>query len=128
MSPTSVSVIDAAVGSRTRHQVLATIQDFDAATRSTRFDEPVGIAFASNLKAYVALSSSNRIAVVDVLSRRVVRHLDIAAQDPRALAVRSGRLYVVPFESNNQTQISGCWRENLDGAMPPTCQASSRGV
>ena len=113
----SVSVIDAAPGSRTRHQVLATIQDIDAATRSTRFDEPVGIAFASNRKAYVALSSSNRVAVVDVSSRRVLRHLDITAQDPRALAVRDGRLYVVPFESNNQTQISGCWPENIDHVL-----------
>ena len=113
----SVSVIDATVGSQTRHQVLATIQDINAATKSTRFDEPVGIAFASDLKAYVALSSSNRIAVVDVPSRRVLRHLQITAQDPRALAVRDGRLYVVPFESNNQTQISGCWPENIDGVL-----------
>ena len=113
----SVSVIDAAVDSRTRHQVLATIQDLDADTRSTRFDEPVGIAFAGNRKAYVALSSSNRIAVIDVLERRIVRHLEITAQDPRALAVRNGRLYVVPFESNNQTQLSGCWPENIDGVL-----------
>ena len=113
----SVSVIDADPNSPTRHRVLATIQDIDAGTKSTRFDEPVGIAFASNLKAYVALSSSNRIAVVDVLRRRVVRHLQITAQDPRALAVRGNRLYVVPFESNNQTQISGCWKENIDGAL-----------
>ena len=113
----SVSVIDANPASPTRHQVLATIQDLHAATKSTRFDEPVGIAFASNRKAYVALSSSNRIAVVDVYTRRVVRHLAITAQDPRALAVRNGRLYVVPFESNNQTQISGCWPENIDGVL-----------
>ena len=113
----SVSVIDADPGSQTRHQVLATIQDFDETTKSTRFDEPVGIAFADNRKAYVALSSSNRIAVVDVSSRRILRRLDITAQDPRALAVRDGRLFVVPFESNNQTQISGCWPENIDGAL-----------
>ena len=113
----SVSVIDADPASPTRHQVLATIQDLDAATKSTRFDEPVGIAFAGNRKAYVALSSSNRIAVIDVRTRRIVRHLAITAQDPRALAVRNGRLYVVPFESNNQTQISGCWPENIDGEL-----------
>ena len=113
----SVSVIDADPGSRTRHQVLATIQDIDAETRSTRFDEPVGVAFAGNRKAYVALSSSNRIAVIDVRERRIVRRLEITAQDPRALAVRNGRLYVVPFESNNQTQISGCWPENIDGVL-----------
>ena len=113
----SVSVIDADPDSSTRHHVLATIQSFDAATKSTRFDEPVGIAFASNAKAYVALSSSNRVAVVDVASRRITSHLEITAQDPRALAVRGDRLYVVPFESNNQTQLSGCNPENIDGEL-----------
>ena len=113
----SVSVIDADPASPTRHHVLATVQVFDAATRSTRFDEPVGIAFAGNEKAYVALSSSNRVAVVDVASRAVTTFLQITAQDPRALAVAAGRLYVVPFESNNQTQLSGCWPENIDGEL-----------
>ena len=113
----SVSVIDADPDSSTHHHVLATIQSFDAATKSTRFDEPVGIAFASDAKAYVALSSSNRIAVVDVASRQVTSHLEITAQDPRALAVQGDRLYVVPFESNNQTQLSGCHPENIDGEL-----------
>ena len=79
----SVSVIDAEPASPTRHHVLATVQVFDAATRSTRFDEPVGIAFAGNAKAYVALSSSNRVAVVDVASRAVTTFLPITAQDIR---------------------------------------------
>ena len=64
----SVSVIDLGGESATRFNVVATIQDFDSRTRGTRFDEPVGIAFASNEKAYVALSSENRIAVVNTLS------------------------------------------------------------
>ncbi|MYK45770.1 MAG: hypothetical protein F4029_06040, partial [Gammaproteobacteria bacterium] len=113
----SVSVIDADRDSPTLHHVVATIQSFDSATKSTRFDEPVGIAFANDSKAYVALSSSNRIAVVDVASRSITTHLEITAQDPRALAVRGERLYVVPFESNNQTQLSGCHPENIDGEL-----------
>ncbi len=112
----SVSIIDADPASATRHEVLHTITDFNAA-RATVFDEPVGIAFAGNAKAYVALSSSNRIAVIDVASRSIRKHLHITAQDPRALAVRGNRLYVIPFESNNQTQISGCWPENIDGVL-----------
>jgi len=112
----SVSVIDADPASPTRHQVLATIQVFDPAGR-TRFDEPVGIAFAGNEKAYVALSSSNRIAIVDVASRSMTTYLQVTAQDPRALTVRGDRLFVVPFESNNQTQLSGCWPENIDGEL-----------
>ena len=35
--------------------VVATVQDIDRRTKATRFDEPVGVAFASNEKAYVAL-------------------------------------------------------------------------
>ena len=112
----SVSVIDSDPTSPTYHHVVATVQAFDTKTRSTRFDEPVGVAFASNTKAYVALSSENRIAIVDVVRRSVIGHLEITAQDPRAIAVRGDRLYVVPFESGNQTELSGCFgAQNIDG-------------
>ena len=110
----SVSVIDTDPASPTRFHVIATVQDFDAATKATRFDEPVGIAFASNEKAYVSLSSENKIAVVNVASRKVEKRLDITAQDPRAIVVRNGRLYVIPFESNNQTQLSGGAKDKID--------------
>ncbi|MFN0051091.1 MAG: hypothetical protein ACKV0T_02810 [Planctomycetales bacterium] len=113
----SVSVIDIDPGSPTRFQVLATVQDFDPVTKATRFDEPVGIAFASNDKAYVSLSSENKIAVVDVATRQVEKRLDITAQDPRALVVRGSRLYVLPFESHNQTQLSGGAKDKIDGQL-----------
>lgn len=112
----SVSVIDSDVTRPTYLQVIATVQDVDPATRATRLDEPVGIAFASDDKAYVALSSENRIAVIDVATRAVARSLAINAQDPRALVVRGNRLHVIPFESNNQTQLSGCVG-SLDGEL-----------
>jgi YVTN family beta-propeller protein len=111
----SVSVIDTNPASPTSLHVIATIQDFDPEKRATRFDEPVGIAFADNKKAYVALSSENKIAVVDVASRKVTKHLSIPAQDPRAIAVRNGKLYVLPFESNNKTQLSGGYK--IDGDL-----------
>ncbi|MEM7391300.1 MAG: hypothetical protein AAF492_03045 [Verrucomicrobiota bacterium] len=111
----SVSVIDADPGSRTRLHVIATIQDIDLESRSTRFDEPVGIAFADNRKAYVALSSENQVAVVDVRSRKVMKKLEISAQDPRAIKVRNNLLYVIPFESNNKTQLSG--GKKIDGDL-----------
>ena len=44
----SVSVIDTDPKSVTHFQVVATIQEFDPTTKATRFDEPVGIACASN--------------------------------------------------------------------------------
>ena len=112
----SVSVIDADPDSPTYLQVVATVQAIGTFSGATRFDEPVGIAFASDEKAYVALSSENQVAVVDVAARRVTRYIDIRAQDPRALAVRGERLYVIPFESNNRTQISGC-RGEIDGEL-----------
>lgn len=113
----SVSVIDTNPERPTYLNVIATIQQFDRKTRGTRFDEPVGIAFASNQKAYVALSSENRIAVIDVATREVTHHLKIRSQDPRQLVVRNGRLYVIPFESNNQTQLSGGRAEEIDGDL-----------
>jgi len=114
----SVSVIDTDPASPTHLQVIATVQEFDMATKATRFDEPVGIAFASNEKAYVALSSENQIAVIDVARREVTKRLTIPAQDPRAVVVRGGRLYVIPFESGNQTQLSGGGRgKKLDGDL-----------
>ena len=103
----SVSVIDTEASSSTYLQVVDTVQDFDPETKATRFDEPVGIAFANEEKAYVALSSENQIAIVDVVNRVVTGHLKIPAQDPRQIVVRNGLLYVIPFESNNRTQLSG---------------------
>ena len=111
----SVSVIDVAPVSPTYLQVVATIQEFDPRTKATRFDEPCGIAFASNSKAYVALSSENEIAVIDVASRKVQKRLKVTAQDPRAIVVLGDRLYVLPFESNNKTQLSG--GSKIDGKL-----------
>ena len=103
----SVSIIDTDPKSKSYLQVVATVQRFHPTNGSTRFDEPVGIAFASNDKAYVALSSENAIAVIDVASRKVTKLLPVTAQDPRAITVQGDRLYVIPFESNNKSQLSG---------------------
>jgi YVTN family beta-propeller protein len=116
----SVSVIDTLAGSASRFDVVETIQDVDATGR-TRFDEPVGIAFADDTKAYVALSSRNQIAVVDAASYAVTGHLVITAQEPRALAVRNGRLFVAAFESNNQSQLSLCSNIFGSGIVGDAC-------
>lgn len=113
----SVSVIDSDSNSPTYLQVVATVQEFDRERKATAFDEPMGIAFANNEKAYVALSSNDEIAVIDVTSRAVTKRLKITAQDPRAIAVADGKLYVLPFESNNKTQLSGGAREDIDGDL-----------
>ena len=111
----SVSVIDLDELKPTFMHVIATIQDIDPESKATRFDEPMGIAFADERKAYVALSSENKIAVVDVATRKVIKFLTIPAQDPRGIMVRNDRLYVIPFESNNKTQLSGGYK--IDGKL-----------
>jgi YVTN family beta-propeller protein len=103
----SVSVIDTDPASASYRQVVETIQDLRS-DGATLFDEPVGIAFASNAKAYVALSSRNQVAVVDAASYSVTGTLNIRAQEPRAIAVRNGRLYVAAFETGNQSELSAC--------------------
>jgi YVTN family beta-propeller protein len=113
----SVSVIDTDHASPTFLHVIATVQEFDPKTRATKFDEPAGIAFASNEKAYVSLSSENQIAVIDVAARKVTKRLTIPAQEPRAIAVRNGKLHVVPFESGNKTQLSGGTKDKIDGDL-----------
>jgi len=109
----TVSVIDTDPGSATFQNVVATVQAVDDIHLSTDFDEPVGIAFAGNEKAYVALGPANEIAVVDVETRSVGERLPIRAQDPRAIAVRGERLYVVAFESGNKSQLSGCFEGEI---------------
>ena len=118
----SVSVIDSNPASVTYNQVIETITTSDA-TGATTFDEPVGIAFASNAKAYVALSSKNDIAVVDAVDYAVTSRIHITAQEPRAIAVRDGRLYVAAFESGNQSEISFCGGITGDGVVGSQCSA-----
>ena len=60
-------MIDTNPASPTYHQVIETSRT-STPTAPRCFDEPVGIAFASNTKAYVALSSRNDIAIVDAVN------------------------------------------------------------
>ena len=104
----SVNVISLAPGP-SLYQVVETIQAFDAGSLVTDFDEPAGIAFANNDKAYVSLSSRNQIAVIDANAYAVAGFLSINAQEPRAMVVRDGRLYVPVLESGNQSELSSCF-------------------
>jgi len=103
----SVSVVDIQNGSSTFGQVIETVQLLDQ-NGVTLFDEPVGIAFAGPNKAYVALSSRNQIGIIDATTYSVTGFIDVRAQEPRAIAVRNGLLYVAAFESGNQSQLSAC--------------------
>ena len=63
-------------------------------------------------RRYVALSSRNQIAVIDAASRAITNRLNVRAQEPRAIAVRNGLLYVAAFESHNQTETGICLFED----------------
>ena len=104
----SVSVIDTDPTSASYAQVIETIQELDA-NGVTELDEPVGIAFIGNgSKAFVALSSRNRIAAIDTATYAITGFIELTAQEPRAITVRNNKLYVAAFESGNQTQLSAC--------------------
>jgi YVTN family beta-propeller protein len=103
----SISVIDVTPGSASYRSVVETIQVLDGAL-ATQFDEPTGIAFAGNGKAYVALSSRDQIAVIDTATYRVTGFIAVRGSDPRAIAVRGGLLYVAAFEGGNRSEISAC--------------------
>ncbi|MCI0635319.1 MAG: hypothetical protein L0206_15610, partial [Actinobacteria bacterium] len=118
----SVSVIDTDPASPWYRQVVETVQSLDA-NGVTRFDEPVGVAFkADGTRAYVALSSRNQVAVIDTSTYETTSFLDLRAQEPRALAVRGGLLYVAAFESGNKSEISAC--AGLGGVQTPGHQCS----
>ncbi len=116
----SISVVDMTPGSASYRQVVETIQVLDPAG-ATQFDEPAGIAFAGNGKAYVALSSRDQIAVIDTASYQVTGFIPVRAAEPRAIAVRNGLLYVAAFESGNQSEISACATLNGSNVIGGQC-------
>ncbi len=104
----TISVIDTDATSASYAQVIETIQQLDA-NGVTTLDEPVGVAFIGNgSKAFVALSSRNRIATIDTATYAVTGFIELTAQEPRAITVRNNKLYVAAFESLNKTQLSAC--------------------
>jgi YVTN family beta-propeller protein len=120
----TVSIVDVAAGSPTRHRVVDTVQRITPAG-ATDFDEPAGIAFTEDgARAFVALSSTDRIAVIDAASREVTGNIKVRAQDPRAIAVRNGRLYVAAFESGNQSELSACPNGGTRPSAPSACWTS----
>ncbi len=115
----SVSVIVTDPASPAFLHVTETIQALNGGV--TEFDEPVAVAFANDAKAYVSLSSRNQVAIIDTATYAVTGLLDITAQDPRAMRVANGRLYVAAFESYNQSQLSVCANLEGDGQIGSPC-------
>ncbi len=110
------------VVSRDRLAVVQTLTDLDA-EGVTRMNEPVAISFASATRAFVTLDEPNQVLVLDVdeTGRASINptRLAIPAQAPRALTVAGGKLYVAPFESLNQTEMSTCWPYDVDTLGEP---------
>lgn len=103
----SISVV-----SRNRLAVVQTIQAHDE-NGVTQTDEPVGIAFASGSRAFVTLDQPNEVIALDIdvngHATIAAQRIHVSAQAPRSLTVEGGKLYVVPFESGNQTEFPTCW-------------------
>ena len=59
--------------------------------------------------------SVNRVAVIDVQPPGGQSFED--RSQIAGLGRRGNRLYVIPFESGNQTQVSGCLPEDIDGDL-----------
>ena len=59
----------------------------------------------------------NQIAVINPATRAITARLNVRAQDPRAIAVRNGLLFVAAFEGHNQTETGICPTENNSNAQ-----------
>jgi YVTN family beta-propeller protein len=109
----SISVV-----SRNRLAVIQTLEAFDA-DGVTETDEPVAVAFSGPNRAFVTLDQPNQVLVLDVDANGHATiapdRIQITAQAPRALTVADGRLFVVPFESGNQTEFPSCWPGDTRG-------------
>jgi YVTN family beta-propeller protein len=88
------------------NRVVELIQDRDDDLRPL-LQEPMGMAVSGNL-LYVASSQDNRVAVVNLTTRRVVRSILLPGQDPRDVALAPGgnRLVVANFMAGNRTEPS----------------------
>ena len=71
----SVNVIDTAPDSPLLHTVIAVIDHLDLPAGERVFDEPAGLPLRVMQKAYVALSQTNQIAVIDATTYEVTKLL-----------------------------------------------------
>jgi YVTN family beta-propeller protein len=84
----------------------------DAATRAVVDtlavgDEPTDVAFASG-KAFVALAGNeDRVRVYNAATRALTTTIDVAGDDPRALAVNAAgtQVYAIVLRSGNRTTV-----------------------
>jgi DNA-binding beta-propeller fold protein YncE len=112
----SISVVDLTAGN-----VITTL---------ATADEPADVVFAgSPQRAFVSCSQANQVMVFDPadLSAAPVT-LDIAGEDPRAMAVSpdGGTVYVAVFESGNATTILG-GGGTIGGGFPPNAASDPAG-
>jgi hypothetical protein len=113
----SISVVSAKL-----RVVVQTLQALDA-NGVTTIDEPVGVAFDGNARAFVTLDNPNQILKLEpdlagqwsitdrtplVVAGSVPGAGAFTAQAPRAIAAANGRIYVASFESGNQSEFPSC--------------------
>jgi DNA-binding beta-propeller fold protein YncE len=101
----SISVV-----SKKKLEVVQTIQGLDAEGVTTT-NEPVSVVFASKKRAFVALDEPDQVLVIDFKGSRAEinpTRLPIHSKAPRAMTVVDDKLYVLSFESGNQTEFPSC--------------------
>jgi len=114
------------VVSRKQLGVVQTLQQLDA-NGVTQTNEPVGVVFSSPSRAFVTLDEPNQVLVLDVDATGHAsidpNRIQITAQAPRAMAAAGGKLFVLSFESGNQTEFPSCW-PGTTAPTPEGCQFS----
>ena len=113
----SISVV-----SKKKLEVVQTIQGLDAQGVTTT-NEPVSVVFASKKRAFVALDEPDQVIVIDFKGSRAEinpQRLQIGSKAPRAMTVVDEKLYVLSFESGNQTEFPTCAPDDprILGAVP----------
>jgi YVTN family beta-propeller protein len=112
------------VVSRKQLAVVQTLQQLDS-NGVTQTNEPVGVVFSDPSRAFVTLDEPNQVLVLDVdaTGRATIdpNRSQIPAQAPRAIAAAGGKVFVLSFESGNQTEFPSCW-PGTSAPTPEGCQ------
>jgi len=112
------------VVSRKQLAVVQTLQQLDS-NGVTQTNEPVGVVFSDPSRAFVTLDEPNQVLVLDVDATGHAtidaNRIKIPAQAPRAIAAAGGKVFVVSFESGNQTEFPTCW-PGTTAPTPEGCQ------
>ena len=120
----SVNVIDLDPSSPTFHQVVGLIDASSYQEADRYFDEPAGIAFASNAKAYVALSQENQIAVIDTARLEITKTIAVPAQDPSDCGISKTSCSCCLSNRTTRRSCLGAYLRKSTASVVPSMRSS----